>query len=56
LFARSQLDIEHVVTGLKNLGMDLEEENNVAGFLGVLVCKIPGTTLTIDLQQAGLIQ
>jgi hypothetical protein len=37
MFARSQSDIEAVVQGFKNLGMDLEEEDDVAGFLGVLI-------------------
>jgi hypothetical protein len=32
LFARISADIEAFVSGLKNLGMDLEEEDDVAGF------------------------
>jgi hypothetical protein len=56
LFARSQADIEDVVKGLQNLGMDLEEEDDVAGFLGVLVRRIPGPNTSIELLQTGLIQ
>jgi hypothetical protein len=56
LFARSQADIADVVNGLKNLGMDLEEQDDVAGFLGVLVRKIHGSNSTIELLQTGLIQ
>jgi hypothetical protein len=56
LFARSQVGIEAVVQGLKNLGMNLEEEDDVAGFLGVLVRRHPGTNPTIELLQTGLIQ
>jgi Reverse transcriptase (RNA-dependent DNA polymerase) len=37
LFARSQADIEDVVKGLQNLEMDLEEQDDAAGFFGVLV-------------------
>jgi hypothetical protein len=54
LFAWKRLDIENVVTGLKHLGMDLEEEDDVAGFLGVLVKSLPDGT--IKLLQTGLIQ
>jgi hypothetical protein len=39
-----------------NLGMDLEEEDSVAGFLGVLIQRHSGTTPTIELLQTGLIQ
>ena len=37
LFARTQDDIDEMVKGLRSLHMDLEEESDVAGFLGVLV-------------------
>jgi hypothetical protein len=56
LFARSQSDIEAVVQGLTNLGMDLKEEDDVAGFLGVLIRRHSGTNPTIELFQTGLIQ
>jgi hypothetical protein len=56
LFARSQTVIADVVNGLKRLGMDLEEEDDVAGFLGVLMQKHPGANTTIELLQTGLIQ
>jgi hypothetical protein len=39
MFARDPADIETVVNGLRDLGMDLVEEDDVAGFLGVLVKK-----------------
>jgi hypothetical protein len=45
-------DIEAVVSGLKNLGMDLEGEDDVACFLGVLVKRQDHGS--IDLLQLGL--
>jgi hypothetical protein len=48
LFARSQVEIEDVVQGLKNLGMNLEEYD-AAGFFGVLIRRHPGTSPTIEL-------
>jgi hypothetical protein len=48
LFARSQGEIEAVVQGLKNLGMNLEEEDDVAGFLGVLIQRHSGTNRTLQ--------
>jgi len=54
LYARSQSDIDDVVNGLRNLSMDLEEESDVAGFLGVLVDRRPDGS--IQLLQKGLIQ
>jgi hypothetical protein len=51
MFAQTQSDIESIVKGLKNLGMDLEEEDSVAGFLGH-----SGNSPTIELLQTGLIQ
>jgi hypothetical protein len=53
LFAKDSADIDDVVTGLKNLGMDLEEEDDVAGCLGVLVKR--HADATIELLQVGLI-
>jgi hypothetical protein len=44
LFARSQTVIADVVKELKRLGMDLEEEDDVARFLGVLIQKNPVPT------------
>jgi hypothetical protein len=41
-------------SGLKQLGMDLEEEDDVAGFLGVLIQR--HTNGTIELLQTGLIR
>jgi hypothetical protein len=46
----------NLIWGLKNLVMDLEEEDDVTGFLGVLVRKIPGATMTFELLQTGLVQ
>jgi hypothetical protein len=54
LFARTQKEIDTVVTGLRQLDMDLEEEDDVAGFLGVLVKRSHNGT--IELLQTGLIQ
>jgi hypothetical protein len=56
LFARSQTVIADVVKELKRLGMDLEEEDDVARFLGVLIQKKPSANTTIELLQTGLIQ
>jgi hypothetical protein len=39
-----------------NLGMDLEEEDDVARFLGVLIRRHSSTDPTIELLQTGLIQ
>jgi hypothetical protein len=52
LFARDTTDIEAVVAGLKNLGMDLGEENDVACFLGLLVKRQDNGS--IDLLQLAL--
>jgi hypothetical protein len=54
LFARDSADIEAVVSGLRSLGMDLEEEDDVAGLLGVLVDRKDDGS--IELLQLGLIQ
>jgi hypothetical protein len=51
-FARSPADIDAVVAGLKNLG--IEEEDDVAGFLSVLAKRKDSGT--IELLQVGLIQ
>jgi hypothetical protein len=56
LFACSQSDIEAVVHCPTNLGMDLEEEDDVARFLGVLIRRHSSTDPTIELLQTGLIQ
>jgi hypothetical protein len=56
MFAQTQSDIESIVKGLKNLGMNLEEEDSVAGFLGVLIQRHSGNSPTIELLQTGLIQ
>jgi hypothetical protein len=57
LFPRSQVEIEDIVQGIKNLGMDLEEEEDeVAGFLGVLILRHPGTNPTLELLQTSLPQ
>jgi hypothetical protein len=47
MFAQTQAEIESIVKGLKNLGMDLEEEDSVSGFLGVLIQRHSCTTPTI---------
>jgi hypothetical protein len=54
MFAGSRAEIDNVVKGLKKLGMDLEEEDEVTGFLGVLVRRLPN--MSIELLQTGLIQ
>jgi hypothetical protein len=51
LFARSRVEFEAVVQGLKNLGMNVEEEDDVAGFLSVLIQRHPGTNPTTELLQ-----
>ena len=53
LYARSKEDLDEVVQGLRNLNMDLEEESDVAGFLGVLVDRQPDGSIV--LRQEGLI-
>jgi hypothetical protein len=52
LFAQNSADIDAVVQGLTRLEMDLEEEDDVAGFLGVLVNRKEDGT--IELLQIGL--
>lgn len=54
LFARNQSDIEEVITKLRELGMLLEKEDNVAGFLGVHIER--SNDGTIHLTQKGLIK
>jgi hypothetical protein len=54
LFARQPDDLGALVTGLNRLGMYLEDEDDVVGFLGVLV-KLH-TNGTIELLQTSLIQ
>lgn len=54
LFARSRADIDEVIAGLRKQDLDLEEEDDVAGFLGVLVNR--HTNGSIELLQEGLIQ
>jgi hypothetical protein len=54
LFARQPDDLGALVTGLNRLGMDLEDEDDVVGFLGVLV-KLH-TNGTIELLQTSLVQ
>jgi hypothetical protein len=56
MFAQTQAEIEAIVKGLKNLGMDLEEEDSVAAFLSVLIQRHSGNSPTIELLQTGLIQ
>jgi hypothetical protein len=52
-FARQAADIDDAVIGLRRLGMDLEEKDDVACFLGVLVKRLADGT--IELLQTGLI-
>ena len=54
MFARDNSDLEAVVSGLRSQGMDLEKEEDVAGFLGVLVDR--RSDGSIHLTQKGLIQ
>jgi hypothetical protein len=54
LYSRESTDIDAVVTGLRQRGMDLEEEEDVAGFLGVHIDRRPDGT--IHLTQKGLTQ
>jgi hypothetical protein len=53
-FARTITDIDNAVIGLRRLGMHLEKEDDVSGFLGVWVKHV--TDGTIELLQIGLIQ
>jgi hypothetical protein len=52
-FAREQRDIDEAIEGLRTLGMELEVEADVAGFLGVLV-KRDEVSETVTLTQQGL--
>ena len=52
-FACSQKDIDEICQGLKDLGADIEEETDVAGFLGVLIDR--RSNGTVQLLQTGLI-
>jgi hypothetical protein len=53
LYAQNSADIDAIVQCLKRLEMDLEEEDDVAGFLGVLVHRTEDGTN--ELLQIGLI-
>jgi hypothetical protein len=54
LYARNQADIDAVIQGLHDQGMDLQREEDVAGFLGVHIDR--RTDGTIKLTQKGLIK
>jgi hypothetical protein len=53
-YARDTADIDSAIAGLRALGMELEEESDVAGFLGVHIERRPDGS--IQLTQQGLIQ
>lgn len=53
-FSREESDIDSVISGLRSLGMELEEESDVAGFLGVHIERRDDGS--IKLTQKGLIQ
>ena len=53
-FAKNEADIDKMIDNLKqDSGLSIEYENNVAGFLGVLLTKNPGSSITLS--QCGLI-
>ena len=60
-FARDENDIDNVINGIKNSGMDLQVEDSVAGFLGVHIDRYSETSEDgkeikfIRLLQTGLI-
>jgi hypothetical protein len=54
LFARNQQDIENVIDNLREQGLVLEKESNVAGFLGVHIERLENGSL--HLTQIGLIK
>ena len=54
LYARDQADIDAVIKGLQDLEMELQYEEDVAGFLGVHIDRRPDGT--IKLTQEGLIK
>ena len=53
-FAKDSSKIDEVVQGLCALSMELEEDTDVAGFLGVHIKRLPDNT--IKLTQVGLIK
>mmetsp|Transcript_26718 Transcript_26718/g.63721 ORF Transcript_26718/g.63721 Transcript_26718/m.63721 type:complete len:423 (-) Transcript_26718:138-1406(-) len=53
-YARDMNDINAIVQGLRNSGMELEEESNVAGFLGVHLDRCQDGSIVLS--QKGLIQ
>jgi len=52
-FAKDQQDIDTAIQKIKNTGMDLNVEDDVAGFLGVLINRNDDGTITLS--QTGLI-
>ena len=52
-YAKNQADIDEVIDNLRQCGMDLEKEEDVAGFLGVHINRKDDGT--IELTQTGLI-
>ena len=54
LFARTKQDIDDVIADLRKQDLDLEEEDDVAGFLGILIDRRPDGSIV--LLQEGLIQ
>jgi hypothetical protein len=54
LFARNKKDIDDTIAALRACNLDLEEEDDVAGFLGILIDR--RSDGSIELRQEGLIQ
>ena len=53
-WARDDADIVELAHGLRDLGVDLEEEQDAAGFLGVSI-EYDSVAKTIEMRQDGLI-
>ena len=53
-WARDENDIHELAMNLREVGVDLEQEDDAAGFLGVLLEKDPDTGL-LEMKQTGLI-
>ena len=53
-WARDEKDIHDLAMKLREVGVDLEQEDDAAGFLGVRLERDPGTGL-LEMKQTGLI-
>ncbi len=51
--ACNEKDIHHIAMTLREVGVDLEQETNAAGFLGILMARDPDTGL-MEMKQEGL--